>query len=267
MSDFFTAEQIEKIVDCALKAGEIAADFQKSGDFEIMKKADGSSVTSADIAVSKFIAQKLTAEFPQIPVICEEGDMRSANDIFWLIDPIDGTSGFINGVDEFSINIALVKDAKVIFGLICAPLFEGGKVIFSDHENKIIERDKSDKRKTLIFSKTVSQSLRIVTSPRSKDSDIEGYMAQFHQEFGQNFIVERLSSALKFFRILEDGADLYLHFRPSMEWDTAAGQALVEMMGGSVKTLSHTENKFTIGDSMVYKKPSFLNQSFVTFIS
>lgn len=266
MSQFFTKNQIEKIVSCALEAGEIAVNFQKSGKFEIMKKPDSSSVTTADIAVSQFINQKLTQEFPQIPIICEEGKLREADDIFWLIDPIDGTSSFIDKSSEFAVNIALIKDRKAIFGLIYAPLFEGGKMIFSDHENKIIAQNNAGEKKVLAFKKSTSNILRIVTSPRTKDSDVANYIGQNCQNFNEKFRIERLSSAIKFFRILENDADLYLHFRQSMEWDTAAGQGLVELMQGSVKTMSLDQNKISIGDNLSYKKPNFLNHSFVTFI-
>ncbi len=266
MSSFFNQNQIEKIISCAFEAGEIAANFWKSGKFEIMKKSDGSSVTSADIAVSKFINQKLSKEFPQISIICEEGNLREVDDIFWLIDPIDGTSSFIDKSPEFAVNIALVKDRKAIFGLIYAPLFEGGKMIFSDYENKIIVQNNSGEKKVLAFKKSASNILRIVTSRRTKDSDVANYIEQIYQNFSEEIRIERLSSAIKFFRILENDADLYLHFRQSMEWDTASGQALVELMQGSVKTMSLDQNKIWIGDNLSYKKSNFFNQPFVTFI-
>ncbi len=267
MSQFFNQNQIEKIVACAFDAGEIAVKFQKSGDFQITKKPDNSSVTTADIAVSKFIDEKLIKEFPEIPIICEEGILREAADIFWLIDPIDGTNSFIDGSPEFAVNIALVQNKKAIFGLIYAPLFEGGKMIFSNHENKIISQNKSGQSQVLKFTKSSIEHLRIITSSRTKDHDVTNYVTQFCQNFSQNFTVEKLSSAAKFFRILENDADLYLHFRQSMEWDTAAGQALVELMNGQVKTLSFNHekfsNKFLIGESLSYGKPEFLNQSFI----
>jgi 3'(2'), 5'-bisphosphate nucleotidase len=88
-------------------------------------------------------------------------------------------------------------------------------------------------------------------------------MAQICPGFSQNFTTEKLSSAIKFFRLLEGDADLYLHFRPSMEWDTAAGQALVEMLGGEVKKLTRESE---IGENLTYKKTTFENSPFVAFI-
>ena len=263
MNKFFNKSQIENIISCAFDGGEIAERSQKSKDFQVLKKPDGSSVTSADIAVSKHINQKLSALFPNIPVICEEGKLRDADDIFWLIDPIDGTSSFIDGSPEYAVNIALVENKKAIFGLIYAPSFEGGKMIFCDHENQIISQNKKGEKLILEAQNFDQNKLRIITSSRSKHPDIEKYISQFHQDFSQNIAVEKLSSAIKFFRILENEADLYLHFRKSMEWDTASGQALTELMGGKVKNLFFNENEYVIGEEVSYKKPDFANQPFV----
>jgi 3'(2'), 5'-bisphosphate nucleotidase len=263
---YFTKSQIEKIVSCAFMAGEIAENFQKFGDFLIMKKPDGSSVTTADIAVSEFINQKLSEEFPEIMIICEEGKIRDSVNLFWLIDPIDGTDSFMKGNSQFAINIALIKDKKPVFGLIYAPSFEGGKMIFSDHENNIVLENKLRQRKILKAQKFEKDKLRIITSIRTKDVDIDNYISQFYSDFANNIVVEKLSSAVKFFRILENDADLYLHFRPSKEWDIAAGQALIVLMEGKVKKLISNGNSFVIGEDMDYQKPDFYNQSFVSFV-
>ncbi|MES2961196.1 MAG: 3'(2'),5'-bisphosphate nucleotidase CysQ [Pseudomonadota bacterium] len=268
---FFKASEIEKILAFAIEAGEIAAQAFLSKDFFTERKTDNSQVTTADIAVSKFLREKLGAEFPQIPIICEEGDLRKIDsDVFFLIDPIDGTSSFISGSVEFAVNIALVENKKAVFGLIYAPLFENGKMIFSDEEDQIILWDKSEKRRILTLNNpefvSGSKPLRIVTSARTKDSDIEFYISKIHPNSTQNFKVEKLSSAVKFFRLLEKDVDLYLHFRPSMEWDTAAGQALVELMGGKVKNLFSNQNEIVIEGNLEYKKPDFSNQAFVAFI-
>ena len=263
---YFTESQIEKIVSFAFMAGEIAEKFQKFGDFLIMKKPDGTSVTTADIAVSEFINQKLSAEFPEILIICEEGKVRNSGDLFWLIDPIDGTDSFMRGKSQFAINIALIKNKKAVFGLIYAPSFEGGKMIFSDHNNNVVLQDKLGQRRVLKPKEFLKNKLKIVTSVKTKDIDISNYIAQFHSDFLENIIVEKLSSAVKFFRILENEADLYLHFRPSMEWDIAAGQALIEFMEGKVKKLIYNQNGFVISEDMEYQKPDFYNQSFISFV-
>lgn len=267
MAAFFNKIQCEKIVALALAAGEIAAQAFKEKKFSIERKSDNSQVTSADIQVSEFLRKKLNAEFPQIPVICEEGNLRQvAGEVFFLIDPIDGTSSFIQGSEEFSVNIALIKNKKAIFGLIYAPLFEGGKMIFSNHENQVVCRQSDAVEKIIEAGELDLSALRIITSARTKDQDIENYIAQIHPDFLQNFQVEKLSSAIKFFRLLEGKSTLYLHFRPSMEWDTAAGQALVELMNGKVKKLFFNQGEIVIGENLDYKKADFTNQAFVAII-
>lgn len=252
MTAFFSQTEIKKIVSLAKKAGEIAiSDFVKK-DFVIERKIDGSRVTSTDIKISEFLRQNLTKDFPQIPVICEEGKLREiSEEIFFLIDPIDGTSSFIKGEVEFCINIALIKDKKAIFGLLYAPVFEGGKMAFSDEKNQIILNGEALKIKN-----NENKKLKIITSSRSKDQDVEDYLTNNFQDFLGNFVIEKLASAVKFFRILEGDANLYLHFRPSMEWDTAAGQALVEILGISPIDLKN-------GKILTYKKPGFENSPFL----
>jgi 3'(2'), 5'-bisphosphate nucleotidase len=264
---FFTKEQIAEIVIIANYAGEIAKESFLKKNFTITTKADGSCVTSADIAVSKFIKSHLNKIFPDIAVICEEGDEKKvADEIFFLIDPIDGTSSFISNSIEFSINIALIKNKKAIFGLIYAPLFDGGKMVFCNEKNQVVSKILNEEKKILSSKFKKNKKLRIITSPRSKDTDVINYMSQFYPNITNNIAIEKLSSAIKFFSILENKSDLYLHFRPSMEWDTAAGQALVELMGGKVKNLFFNQENFFIEGDLTYKKPYFKNSAFVVKI-
>jgi 3'(2'), 5'-bisphosphate nucleotidase len=272
MPTIFNQNQIKKITEFALEAGEIAAKFFKEKKFTILKKSDNSQVTSADIAVSKFLYEKLAHEFFDIPVICEERELRQVSAArFFLIDPIDGTSSFASNSVEFTVNIALVDNEKPVFGLIYAPLFEGGKMIFSDEKNQVISWDNLLLQKNeIIISKPDSTDLNkkpeelcIITSARTKAADIENFVTQIYPNFAENFAVERLSSAIKFIRLLEKQSSIYLHVRPSMEWDTASGQALVQLVGGKVKKLFFNQDQFLIGQELGYKKPSFLNGGFV----
>lgn len=283
---FFTQPQIDKIIDFAFEAGVIACDFQKSTSFTISRKSDDSEVTSADIAVSKFLNQKLSQEFPQIPIICEEGELREfSGEIFWLIDPIDGTSSFIKGSEEFAINIALIKNGKPIFGLLYAPRFEGGKMAVANAQDQVVLIDSSRNSKVLQISETNDNSknisensqnnplqnnnsqapLKIVTSKKTHDSEIANYLSAFHPDFTNNFTIKHMASAVKFFSILENRADLYISFRRMMEWDTAAGQALVEIFGGKLKNLTLQNSLYVIGDDLRYKKPNFTNEFFACY--
>jgi 3'(2'), 5'-bisphosphate nucleotidase len=264
-----TKSQIETIILIAFDAGNIALKRQKNRDFDVKKKLDNSDVTSVDIEISEFLRQKLTREFPYIPIICEEGALREIDcETFWLIDPIDGTTSFINGDSDFAINIALIENKIPIFGLISAPVFEGGKLVFLDENNliKIVELNCGATLQATYDYDLHNRGLRIIASRRVKDEEILSFVLQFYPDFACNFSVEKLSSSVKFIRLLEKKIDLFLGFRKTMEWDTAAGQALLEAIGGSVKTCFLHNTEFTIGENLLYKKPNFENDFFVGMI-
>ncbi len=267
MKELLRIDQVEEVINIVLEAGKIAANFWQSRDFEISRKPDNSRVTSADIAVSKFIRHGLSKITPDISVICEEGELRDAKQIFWLVDPIDGTSAFIEGSNEFSVNIALIKDNKAIFGIIYSPLFEDGKMVFCNEDSVFISSHSKERRKLEYKHYEIGKTFKVVTSSRTKDGDVSNFIKQFYPQFLNDFEVEKLSSSIKFFRVLENNCDIYLHFRPSMEWDIAAGQALVELMGGKVKNLSFNQDKFLIKDEMSYSKPGFNNSSFIVLFN
>lgn len=270
----FSQNQIDKIISIAFDAGKIASEAQKSRNFTITKKPDNTDVTSADIAISKFLNQKLSQEFQQIPIICEEGELRQTNSkTFWLIDPIDGTSSFIKGSDNFAINIALIKDEEPIFGLIYAPNFCGGKMAVTNADKKVSIIDNSNKIRHLEqnnLSKNKQdhnqqKPFRIITSNRTQNIEIENFVKQIHPQIAQNFTIFHMASAVKFLQILEDEADLYISFRKLMEWDTAAGQALIEHNGGILKSLTLQDSLYVIGSNMLYNKPNFVNQFFACY--
>ncbi len=263
---FFNQVQIDQIISFAFEAGEIAAKAQKSGDFTVERKIDNSKVTSADIAVSKFLDEKLSKNFAGIPIVCEEGNLRHvAGDVFWLIDPIDGTSAFASGNNEFCVNIALIKNNKPIFGLIYAPNFDGGKMAVTNAQGDVVIIDKSGAIKPLQPSPANFETLKIVTSNKTKDYEIANFLTQFYPQFQNNFSVQHLSAAVKFFPLLENSANLYLAFRNMMEWDTAAGHALIEAAGGKLKSLTLQDSLYVIGDDLRYNKTNFVNSFFACY--
>lgn len=324
MKNPLTNNEIEQIFWLAIEAGEIAKRDFLAKNFLFSTKDDDSEITSTDIAISSFLSESLGKIFPKIPVISEEGsvwDLQTKT--FFLIDPIDGTSSFAKGCDQFSINIALIMNQKVRFGLLYAPFFDGGKMIFNDEANQVVRFTPQNpqeiisrpiigqkiissqtqeiafpKNKNLIskvFSSSEidstkpelssvdrsnalkskgfevqdckenskANSLTIVTSARSNQSDIDNFIAQFLPKFTAQYSITRLSSAIKFFEIIENRHQLYLHFRRSMEWDTAAGQLLVELSGGNLRNLSCENNVFAIGKPNQYQKPHFVNSAFI----
>ncbi|NBX53343.1 MAG: hypothetical protein EBT63_06830, partial [Proteobacteria bacterium] len=237
-------------------------------NFKIFVKSDNSKVSNIDLAISQLINIELSKICPNIPIICEENELRDVGgDLFFLIDPIDGTSSFVNYSSEFCINIALIANNQPVFGLIYAPLFEGGKAIFSDQDDQIIKYDHQQKKltkihKTLNFSQQ-PKTLKIITSSRTKEADINLFLEQFFPNFIKNFSVEKLSSAIKFFKIIEGEANLYLHFRKSMEWDTASGDAILRKIGLKLSSIDFINGNFSMLDELQYKKNNFINNKFV----
>ena len=262
--------EIEQIFLLAIKAGEIAKHAFLTKNFLLSTKDDNSEITSTDIAISRFLLESLSAIFPRIPVISEEDSLSELScDSFFLIDPIDGTASFAKGCDQFSINISLIHNKKAVFGLLYAPIFEGGNLIFNNSNNELVKFTPQNGQKIIlkknlkIRNSEKNNLLAITTSLRSETKDISDFMAQLLPSYIDNYSLRRLSSAIKFFGIIEDKHQLYLHFRRSMEWDTAAGQILVELSGGSLHNLSKKENSFFLGESHCYQKPEFVNSAFI----
>ncbi len=265
--NFFNKNDIEKIIAIGFEAGDLALQRQKNRDFNTSKKSDNSDLTSVDLEISKIIATKLNKAFPTIALVCEEGNLREFEDeIFWLVDPIDGTSGFINGSEEFAVNIALIKNREPVFGLIYAPNFEGGKMAVTNEKNQIIVIEKNKNSHILNSLENKKNQLRIITSKKTTDEYIYKYVKQFYPEFLDNFVAKKMSSATKFFPLIEGKVDLYLTLRTSMEWDIASGHALIKCLSGNLKKITLKEN-FVEGEEMNYKKKDFTNSFFIASIN
>ena len=241
---------IKKIVDIAISAGEIATTAFYEKNYEIKTKEDGSCVTSIDLELSVFIKENLQKNFRGIAVVCEEGNQNNLSEnLFFLIDPIDGTSSFINQENEFTINIALIKNQQVVFGLIYAPLFEGGKMIFSDEKNQVWLYHLEFNNEQILNKREVHNNkpnhFLIITSKKTKEELIVNFIEQNCDKF-TTFEIEKYSSAVKFIVMAQNRANLYVHFRRSMEWDTAPGDFLLGLLGAKSKVIELVNNKFII---------------------
>lgn len=246
--------QIKFVVDLALEAGLIAMSYFCKPNLELKTKADNSLVSKADFETSNFITNGLRANFANIKIICEEGQNREAGDLFWLVDPIDGSNEFIKGNDEFTINIALVNNNKPVFGVIYAPALPDAPLYYVNHQNQVVKYLPRLNQEFFLSEKDdFKNEYVIITSWRTKNEDLENYIGNFLYPHKTNVI--RLSSSLKFCYLLDNKADIYLHFRKSMEWDTAAGHALVAAFGKKVLDFNHQE--------LIYKKTAFANQPFL----
>lgn len=196
-----------------------------NSDYDVEIKSDNSPVTQADIEANDYIVKELKEHFPDIAIVSEEG-AKPVQDggKFFLVDPLDGTKGFIAKTGQFTVNIGLIENNKPIAGVIYVPVtddlyFGDGKKAFKNGE-EIRCRKIPAEGAVVIASK----------SHRTQETD------DFIEELGIKNIVSAASS-LKFCLVAEGTADIYPRFGRTMEWDTAAGQAILESAGGAVYDL------------------------------
>ena len=250
--------EFEDVINTARSAGDIIMKYYK-GQVNITIKGDKSPVTEADVAANNYIVEKLKEFDASIPVIAEEnekGDNEShdynelRNGLFWLVDPLDGTKGFIRKDDQFTVNIALIEKQKPVFGVILIPaentIYWGGKDgAFRSKNGAAPEQIKVRKVKK-------EAGLDAILSFSHKDPKTE--------ELIKNYKINHITSAsssLKFCRLAEGVADLYPRAGRTMEWDTAAGQAILMAAGGKVENLD--------GSHFLYGKKGFENPGFIAF--
>jgi 3'(2'), 5'-bisphosphate nucleotidase len=245
--------EIEELKFIAKNAGKLILEvYNQNFNDKIDYKNDFSPLTAADKKSHDHIVKEIKQLFPDIPIISEEGrDIPFAErenwPTFWLIDPLDGTKEFIKKNGQFTINIALIVDKLPVFGLIYTPCT--GKTHYTENGNSYVEDSNGDTRKI-----QVSHKKENLIAIRSRSHAAPEEMELFRKYNVRNYI--SMGSALKFCMIAEGEADIYYRFKPTMEWDTAAGQAIVEAAGGNVFEGLGT-NRFT------YNKPSLVNGSFL----
>ncbi len=219
---------------------------------EVCEKSDGSPVTQADHQSHALLKKKLTELTPHIPVISEEDDASWAikSPYYWLIDPLDGTKGFIHKTGEFCINIALMKENHPIFGLIHIPLTHE---TYYGYHGKAWRKYKNEVSPIHTRSYPV-EGMTLLLGGYGKKSKAE------QDAFLKTYPIaeiKRSRSAIKFCTLAEGRADLYVRFEACSEWDTAAGHALVEAAGGAMTKID--------GTPFLYGKPGLLNGSFAVF--
>lgn len=252
------AGEVEAI---ARAAGEVILTFYAEGA-ESWQKADRTPVTQADLAANALIVSRLRALTPQIPIVAEEdmAEAGAAPDVsggrFWLVDPLDGTKEFLNRNGEFTVNIALVDGGAPILGVVYTP--DQGKLHLGlparegedEQTSGAWVVDDDGNRQSIACRRPPAGGLTAVVSRSHASAQTEDYLAR-------HTVAERVSkgSSLKFCILAEGGADLYPRLGPTMEWDTAAGHAVLLAAGGTVETLD--------GAPLGYGKPDFRNPHFV----
>jgi len=245
------ADLLTCMIAIADEAGRVVLEHYARGT-EVRTKADASPVTAADEAAETLILAGLERLGPDIPVVAEErvsqGDVPDlAGGRFFLVDPLDGTKEFLSRNGEFTVNIALIEDRRPRMGVVLAPardLAWWGLVGEGAH------RRQGDAVHPIRVRPRPAEGVIAIASRSHRDAETEAFL----EAAG---VAETISagSSLKFCRVAEGRADVYPRFGPTMEWDTAAGQAVLEAAGGRVTTPD--------GAPFLYQKPGFRNGPFV----
>lgn len=249
-------ELLEDIITIAQTAGDAILKFYRQEVLISTDKTDGTPLTEADLASHSIIVTKLQALTPETPIISEENKANislDGVDLFWLVDPLDGTKEFINKNGDFTVNIALIENGCPILGVVYAPALNALYVGDVKAKNAFLITINDGTNTTMPLKTTLADEKgMIVVGSRSHNDP--ALMDEFLKEQSIQAFVSR-GSSLKFCLIAEGKAHLYPRLGRTMEWDTAAGQAVLEAAGGKVTTLE--------GLPLLYGKVGLDNPHFV----
>ena len=244
------------IFDLLIEAGDKIMTYYRSETFETFQKEDKSPVTTADLASDEVISRGLAALTPSWKVISEEKALpeqkeQKQTDYFWILDPLDGTKEFLHRTDEFSINLALIHGKEVVAGYIYLPVFK--EMYYSVKGHGAYQHiDHSEEKRLHVNSFSLAdENLKVVTSRNHIDDGTRVYLEKLNNP---NLI--SMGSALKFINIANGKADYYPRMIQIMEWDTAAGQIIIEEAGGSLVNAN-------TGEPLTYNKPGMINPYFI----
>jgi 3'(2'), 5'-bisphosphate nucleotidase len=244
----------EALIPTMLRAGEAIMRIY-DGAFAVQRKDDNSPLTLADLESQRIILDALSTLTPDIPVLSEESanapwaERKSWREL-WVVDPLDGTREFVKRNGEFTVNVALVIDNEPRLGLVSAPaqglLYWGavGVGAFSRHQGAAEQR---------IAVAPVHDPIRVVGSRSHPSAATADYLARLAPH-----VTTGIGSSLKFCLLAEGQAELYVRFGPTSEWDTAAGQALLEAAGGHVTRMDGHRLRYNCRETL-------LNGDFLAF--
>ncbi len=267
MSEIALSKSQKQVLrDAMLRAGRVIMQVRADGQGHDIK-GDGSPVTLADTRAETILLATLNENVPHIPVVAEEaaeaGDTPDTVDTFFLVDPLDGTKEFIKGGTDFTVNIGLIHDGRPVFGMIYVPAtgryYEG--MARAGAWSATIDCQQCEH--------FIVQKRYPIKSRRAKKDDLIAIASRSHRSDETNDWLDEhkvkttisAGSSLKFCLLAEGKADVYPRHGPTMEWDTAAGHAILSAAGGRVETLD--------GKSFLYgkkdQKRPYLNPGFIAY--
>ncbi|HEV2081867.1 MAG TPA: 3'(2'),5'-bisphosphate nucleotidase CysQ [Brevundimonas sp.] len=243
---------IDALADIAEAAASVIRPYWRTG-VVADAKADDSPVTRADREAEALILERLSELWPQTPAVAEEaseaqGRPETAPGLFWLVDPLDGTRGFVRGDEQFTVNIALIRGRRPVAGVVTAPALN---LTWAGGPTGAVRRHVGGAWETIRVRPRPAVALALMS--RGVKPEDAAKLAELHgcvEWRGED-------SSLKFCRIAEGACDVYPRTGPTSEWDTAAGQAVLEAAGGRVLGPD--------GAPLAYGKAGFMNGAFTAY--
>ena len=243
---------IDTLIELATEAGRTIREIYESGKFITYFKGDSSPVTTADEEANEMILRGLNRQFPMIPVISEEAENRVLQkEAFFIIDPLDGTKGFLNKTDNFTVNIGFINNREPELGVIYNPI--SGELFYTSPNRESFAYNLLKKTEKVKISgvSTNREGFTLITS----ENNFIGRESKILKVDCQHDIL-KIGSSIKFCRLAEGKANIYPRFGRTMEWDTAAGHAILKYAGGSLIDLKTKKE-------LVYGKKDYVNGSFI----
>lgn len=243
----------------ALEAGDRIMQIYDSPDFAVKTKSDASPVTEADEAADALISEGLAEAFPQIALVTEEQAASHTQSVqtFLIVDPLDGTKEFVQRRGDFTVNIAYVENGVPLRGVVYAPA--KGRLFYTLADGRSVEelgafdKETPGEQKPITVSVPDNRALMVVASKSHRDQATDDYIARYA-------VADMTSagSSLKFCLVATGEADLYPRLGRTMEWDTAAGDAVLRGAGGEMV-------RFDDHSPFTYGKEGFANPFFIAY--
>lgn len=248
---------VETMRRLALEAGAKIMEIYEADDFEVKTKSDQSPVTEADEAADAIISAGLRKSFPEMPLVTEEQADSHTQTVstFLIVDPLDGTKEFVKRRGDFTVNIALVQDGVPTHGVVYAPA--RGRMFFTLADETAVEEvgpfssDSIGETHPIKVAESDNSKLMVVASKSHRDEATDAYISKYSVADAKS-----AGSSLKFCLVATGEADLYPRLGRTMEWDTAAGHAVLLGAGGQVV-------RFDDLTPLAYGKPEFANPFFI----
>lgn len=247
--------RLQQVVDIAIDAGREILEVY-GGAFTVEQKSDGSPLTEADRRAHDLIHARLRQLDPGIPILSEESEsaafaQRRSWNRLWLVDPLDGTRGFVERSDHFTVNIALIEGGRATLGVVHAPV-QGDSYYAAG--GGAFKAGRAHPPAPIFVKKFNREKVVMAASHAHAGAAVETYRARLAGAVGEVEVI-RIGSSLKICLVAEGRADIYPRLGATSEWDTAAAHCVLEAAGGRVTTLS--------GESLKYNKENILNPWFL----